>query len=268
MSSRFSGGLADLRYEPVHKRVRARAGGRTFVDSRHAVVVWEPRRVVPSYAFPAADLRASLSPADDVAVSEHPVQLEEGGPPVLDPRTGFAVHTCPGQSLTLESGGVTLAGAGFQPADPELKDLVVLDFDAFDEWLEEAEPIVGHPRNPFSRIDVRLSDSPVRIEVDGVVVAESTAARLLFETGIATRYYLPREDVRMDLLTPTDTRTTCAYKGHATYWAIGGRPDLAWTYDEPLADVRDIAGYIAFFTERVDVFLDGERQPRPVTPWS
>ncbi|VVJ18278.1 Uncharacterised protein [Amycolatopsis camponoti] len=268
MGARFTGDLAELRYEPVAKRVRAVAGGRTFADSRRAVLVWEPKRVVPSYAFPLPDLRATLTPSDDASAPEHPVQLAEGGPPVLDPRTAFAVHTCPGEPLTLDSDGVTLPGAGFRPADDDLAQHAVLDFAAFDEWLEEAEPIVGHPRDPFARIDVRRSDSRVRIEVDGVVVADSAAPRLLFETGITTRYYLPREDVRMDLLTPSDTRTTCAYKGHASYWSVGAHRDLAWTYDEPLSDARDVAGYIAFLTERVDVVLDGERLPRPVTPWS
>lgn len=268
MGARFTGDLAALRYEPVAKRVRAVASGRTFADSRRAVLVWEPKRVVPSYAFPLPDLRATLTPSDDAPQAEHPVRMAEGGPPVLDPRTAFAAHTCPGRPLTLAGDGVSLPGAGFQPADPDLGEHVVLDFGAFDEWLEEAEPIVGHPRDPFSRIDIRRSDSRVRIEVDGVVVADSTASRMLFETGITPRYYLPRADVRMDLLTPSDTRTTCAYKGHASYWSVGGHRDLAWTYDEPLSDARDIAGYIAFLTERAEVFLDGERLPRPVTPWS
>ncbi|MDX3191211.1 DUF427 domain-containing protein [Streptomyces sp. MN03-5084-2B] len=268
MGARFTGDLAELRYEPVAKRVRAVASGRTFADSRRAVLVWEPKRVVPSYAFALSDLRATPAPSDDAPVAENPVQLAEGGPPVLDPRTAFAVHTCPGRPQTLAVDGVILPGAGFRPDDPDLGEHVILDFAAFDEWLEEAEPIVGHPRDPFSRIDIRRSDSRVQVEVDGVVVADSARPRLLFETGITPRYYLPREDVRMDLLTPSDTRTTCAYKGHATYWSVGAHGDLAWTYDEPLSDARDIAGYIAFLTERVDVVLDGERLPRPVTPWS
>jgi uncharacterized protein (DUF427 family) len=268
ISARFFGSLGELRYEPVHKRVRALAGGRTIVDSRRPVLVWEPRRIVASYAFPAEDVHATLKPVGGGAAREHPVRLEAGGPPVLDPRTGFAAHSCSGQPLTVEAGGVTLDGAGFRPEDPDLKDHVILDFAAFDEWLEEAQPIVGHPQDPFHRIDIRLSDSRVQVEVDGVVVADSTAARLLFETAIATRYYLPRADVRMDLLTPSDTRTTCAYKGHAAYWSVGGQRDVAWAYDEPLSDARDVAGYIAFFNERVDVILDGERQERPVTPWS
>jgi uncharacterized protein (DUF427 family) len=137
------------------------------------------------------------------------------------------VHTCPGRPQTLAVEGVTLPGAGFQPDAPDFGEHVIFDFAAFDEWLEEAEPIVGRPRDPFSRIDIRRSDSRVRVEVDGVVLADSAAPRLLFETGITPRYYLPREEARMDLLTPSDTRTTCAYKGHATYWSVGGHRDLA-----------------------------------------
>ncbi len=100
---------------------------------------------------------------------------------------------------------------------------------------------------------------------------KTTNARLLFETHITPRYYLPREDVRLDLLTPTDTRTTCAYKGHATYWAIevgGVQRDIAWTYEEPLPDAAAITKHVAFFDEHVDVVVDGERRERPVTPWS
>jgi uncharacterized protein (DUF427 family) len=112
----------------------------------------------------------------------------------------------------------------------------------------------------------------VQILVDGVTVADSTSARLLFETWLGARFYLPREDVRMDLLTPSSTRTACAYKGRASYWSVqvDGRthPDLAWTYEQPLSDAAEVAGHLAFFDEHVDVILDGEPRPRPVTPWS
>ena len=247
-------------------------GGRTVLDSRRAVIVWEPRRVVPTYAVPGADLLAEVRPADRPVAQEHPVPLPGAGPPVLDPRTPFAAHTCDGEPLTLVAAGVELPAAGFRPADPDLAELVVLDFAAFDEWLEEGEPLVGHPHDPFSRIDVLRSTSRVQVECDGVRLADTTEARLLFETGICTRFYLPRQDVRMDLLIPTGTRSTCAYKGHARYWSVdtGERVhrDLAWSYEEPLADARDVKDLVAFFDERVDVTVDGLPRPRPVTPWS
>jgi uncharacterized protein (DUF427 family) len=265
-------GIDQLRYEPTPKRIRAKAGGHTVLDSRRAVNVWEPRRVVPSYAVPEEDIRASLLPASTVEAEQHLVRMGSDGPPVLTPSTPFAAHSSDGEALSLEVDGVVLEGSGFRPADPDLSGYVVLDFAAFDEWLEEDEPIVGHPHDPFSRIDVRRSDSRVQVEVDGVLVADTTSARLLFETGLPPRFYLPREDVRMDLLRPSSTTTTCAYKGHASYWSVevAGRThaDLAWTYEQPLADASEVAGHVTFFDERVDVTVDGERRARPVTYWS
>lgn len=265
-------GIAQLRFEPTAKRVRARAAGRTIADTRHAVLVWEPKRVVPAYAVPDADLHATLTEARPADAEQLLVRLGPDMPPVLDPRTPFAAHTCDGQPLTLTADGVVLEGAGFRPADGDLTGHVVLDFDAFDEWLEEDEPIVGHPRDPFSRIDIRRSGSRVEVRVDGETVADSRSALLLFETGLGTRFYLPAGDVRLDLLTPSATRTTCAYKGHASYWSVraGGRthPDLAWSYPRPLPDAEQIANYLCFFDEHVDVLLDGRPRERPVTPWS
>ena len=143
----------------------------------------------------------------------------------------------------------------------------MLDFFSFDEWFEEDERIVGHPRDPFKRIDVRSSSRHVRIELDGQVLAESFRPMLLFETGLPTRYYLPREDVRMDLLRPTSTRTWCAYKGEATYWSLdlGDRTleDLVWTYEAPLSDAGAVIDRVAFFNERVDIVVDGVRGDRP-----
>jgi uncharacterized protein (DUF427 family) len=109
----------------------------------------------------------------------------------------------------------------------------------------------------------------VRVEVDGHVLAETDHPVLVFETGLPRRAYLPREDVRMDLLTPTATRTTCAYKGEASYWRLelDGRvlEDVAWSYAAPLSDAVALAGLVAFFDERVDVVVDGVRQTRPST---
>ena len=107
----------------------------------------------------------------------------------------------------------------------------------------------------------------VRIEFEGQVLAESSRPMLLFETGLPTRYYLPREDVRMDPLRPTSTRTYCAYKGEATYWSLdlGDRmlEDLVWTYEAPLSDAGAVIDRVAFFNERVDVVIDGARGDRP-----
>jgi uncharacterized protein (DUF427 family) len=117
-------------------------------------------------------------------------------------------------------------------------------------------------------ISTHPSNGKVRVEFNGEVLAESTRAVALEETGLPTRYYLPREDVRMDLLQPSDTRTFCAYKGQASYLSYGEAADLAWTYPAPLREAAEVTDRIAFFNERADVVVDGTRLERPVTPWS
>jgi uncharacterized protein (DUF427 family) len=241
-----------LRHEPVEKRVRADLGPETIVESTRAILVWEPRRVVPSYAVPVEDVRAALSEAPAAGG-------DAAG--VLHPGIPFGVHTAAGEPVSIED----RVGAGFRLADEDLAGYVVLDFAAFD-WYEEDERIAGHPRDPFHRVDVRKSARPVRIEVDGEVVAETTRARVLFETQLPRRFYLPREDVRVELH-PGGRRTYCPYKGHASSWTVdaGGRrrEHLGWSYEQPLPDAVAIAGLIAFWNERVDVFVDGERRERP-----
>jgi uncharacterized protein (DUF427 family) len=243
----------ELRHEPIERRVRATLGGETIVDSTRAILVWEPRRVVPSYAVPVEDIRTGLSSAPP----------EDGqAPGVLHPGIPFRVHTATGEPVSIGD----RAGAGFRLADEDLAGYVALDFAAFDGWYDEDEPITSHPRDPFHRVDIRRSSRPVRIEVDGDVVAETTSARLLFETSLPTRFYLPREDIRVELH-PSARRTHCPYKGHASYWSVdaGGRrrQDLGWSYEQPLPEAAAIAGLVAFWDERVDVFLDGELRPRP-----
>jgi uncharacterized protein (DUF427 family) len=245
--------LEELRHEPIEKRIRASADGATVLDSTRAVLVWEPRRVVPAYAVPADDIHGELAAAPASNGSA------DG---VLHPGIPFSVHTAAGEPVTVAD----RAGAGFRLADADLGGYVLLDFAAFDEWYEEDEPVVVHPRDPYHRVDVRQTSRPVRIEIGGDVVAETTHARLLFETQLPTRFYLPREDVAVELH-PSDRQSYCPYKGRASYWSVdaGGRrrPDIAWSYEQPLPDLPQVAGLVAFWDERVDVFLDGERRARP-----
>ena len=251
-----------LRHEPIEKRVRAMLGDREVVDSTQAMLVWEPRRVVPSFAVPIADLRAELEPA-----SAGPTSDAE----VLHPRIPFAVHSTEGQSFDVRLNGQTLSGAAFRPDDPELNGHVILDFDAFDTWYEEDEPLFSHPRDPFHRVDARRSSRHVRIERDGRLLAESTEPTLVFETNLPVRFYLPRRDLQVEP-GPSDRRSACPYKGHASYLSFdvgeGKSADLAWSYEDPVADARPLAGLVAFYDELVDVTVDGERRERPDTPFA
>ncbi len=279
MMDLITGNLDALRYEPTAKRVRVSLGGEPVADTRDARLVWEPRRVVPTYAVPIAALSAQLVPAgaesgDDeagaapAATSDAGVRLPGiSSRPVLDPTVPFGTHSCPGTAYDVIAGDDTGAAAAYQPDDPDLADYVILEFDAF-EWREEDEPIVSHPHDPFGRIDVLRSSRLVRVEHDGRLLAESSRPMLLFETLLPVRFYLPREDVAVRLQ-PSDTVTYCAYKGRATYYSVPDGPrDVAWAYHEPLHDAELVRDRVCFFDEHLDVTVDGERRERPVTPWS
>ncbi|QCU78873.1 DUF427 domain-containing protein [Citricoccus sp. SGAir0253] len=265
-----------LRYVPTPKRVRARLHGHPVADSTRAVLLWEPRRVVPSYAVPREDVAAALSDAPAAAASPGGTG-PAGGPgadgerAALDPSVPFAVHTTPGRPLSVEAGGAVVEGAAFALGDPDLDGYVVLDFAPFD-WFDEDQPLLGHPRDPLHRIDVCPSGRTVRIEHEGTVLAETDEARWLFEgTFPMPRYYLPRRALRVPLV-PGTLRTTCAYKGRASHWTVeapGLRlPDIAWSYEDPAHDAEPVRGLVSFYTERLDVFIDGEPVRRPRTPWS
>lgn len=240
----------ELRYEPTTKHVRALLNGVPALDSRRAVVLWEPRRVVPCYAVPMDGVVAVLSPAA-------PAQLPAPGgelPPMLHPGIPFSRHSAPGTALDVSAGGQTAPGAAFRLDDPDLEGFVAFDPAAFD-WLEEDDPVQSHPRDPFHRVDIRHSSRHVKVTTGGVLLAESTTPVMVFETHLAERIYLPSADVNWDALTPTDSITLCPYKGAASYWRLAGGPeeDVAWSYQEPLAPASEIAGMVCFYDNLVDV---------------
>jgi uncharacterized protein (DUF427 family) len=243
-----------VRTEPGAKRVRAYLGGEVVADTIHPVLVWEVP-YYPAYYFPVADVRTNL--------------LEPDGGVAHSPSRGD------GRTYTITAGGNRAPGAAVRYEDSpigELRDLIRLEWDAMDAWFEEDEEVFTHPRDPYTRIDILPSSRHVRIEIDGVTVAESSNPALLFETGLPVRYYLPKTHVRLDLLTHTDFESHCPYKGQAEYWSVRTgetlHEDVAWSYPTPLPESLGVAGHIAFYDEKVDVFVDGVRQERPHTKFS
>jgi uncharacterized protein (DUF427 family) len=272
MSAAYASLLGELRVEPIGKRIRAVVDGATIVDTVQAILVWEPRRVVPSYAVPIQDIRAELSTSgradagnDDTGLRLSAVTERK----VLDPSIPFTVHTAAGEAMTVRAGTRTIDAARFD--DAALDGYLVLDFAGADEWYEEDERNYAHPRDPFQRIDVLPSSRLVQLAAHGTVLAETRRAHLLFETLLPPRYYLPRADVRVELR-PSPHTTWCAYKGKASYLSavVGDRmlENLVWFYPDPLPDAHRVRDLVCFFNERVDVTIDGQRQERPVTPWS
>jgi uncharacterized protein (DUF427 family) len=219
---------------PTERWIRVRAADTWVADSRHAVldVDFGPGRG-PTYLIPAEDVRTDLL-------------------------TGDGDLHCDGEVLR----GVAR----------RIDDMWTFTWDGRVRWFEEALEVVVHARDPRSRVDAMPSERHVAIHVAGELVAESRTPHALFETGLPPRWYLPMQDVRQDLLEPSDLRTSCPYKGTARYWHVraGGElhRNLAWSYPQPIPECPRITGLVAFFDEKVDVTLDGEPQERPVTPFS
>jgi uncharacterized protein (DUF427 family) len=260
--------LNELRYEPTDKRIRALLDDHTVIDSTRAMLVWEPKRVVPTYAVPADDVDGEIVALEADGDGPLPAGVPLGDLPVYDPSIPFSAHTADGEPVAIRAPGTSRQAAAFRPEDDALDGYVIVDFAGFDTWLEEDERNVSHPKDPFHRIDILHSSRDVRIELDGVLLAHSTNAHFLFEPPLPVRYYLPAEDVRTDLLTKSSTTTYCAYKGAASHWSLASVTDVAWTYHEPLRDAEELRGRIAFYGEHVDVFVDGVALERPITPWS
>ncbi|HKE50463.1 MAG TPA: DUF427 domain-containing protein [Actinomycetes bacterium] len=241
-----------VRVEPSPKRVRVYFGGQVIADTLHPMLVWEIP-YFPAYYFPVEDVRTDL--------------LTPSGNTSHSPSRGD------GRLYTIKAGDREAVDAAMRYEDspiPELRDLVRFEWEAMDAWFEEDEEIIVHPRDPHSRVDILQSSRHVRIEIDGVTVAETDSPRLLFETGLPTRYYLPKTAVRLDLLEPSDTVSRCPYKGQTVHWKakVGGETkDVAWSYPAPLPESQKIIGMVAFYDERVDTFVDGVKQDRPKTPW-
>ncbi|HLG68824.1 MAG TPA: DUF427 domain-containing protein [Chloroflexota bacterium] len=244
--------MGDFKLDPSPRWVRVFFGGVALGDSKRMKLLYEPGRL-PLYCFPEADVRTEmLSSADHRTQSEH-----LGGIDHFDVKLGERV--APRAAVRFEA--------------PDLQGLIAFDWNSMDNWFEEDDEIFVHPRDPYKRIDVLRSSRHMRVVLGGETIADTQRPSLLFETHLPTRYYIPRMDVRMDLLTPTDTHTRCPYKGVASYWTarIGGQEfkDVVWSYQVPIPECPKIEQLMCFFNERVDaIYVDGEAEQKPVTKWS
>jgi uncharacterized protein (DUF427 family) len=241
--------------EPFPRRIRGTAAGETVVDSRAAGMLFEHGRL-PIHLFPRDEVRADLL--------------------VPGETTSGAPNKGPARRFHLRVDSDVRENAAWEwhappPGAPPLAGLVAFEFGALDHWYEEDEELFVHPRDPYHRVDALATSRRVRVSLDGETLAETDRGTVIFETGLPPRWYFPPEDVTAELIA-SETRTGCAYKGFAEYHSVrvGGRveEDVVWRYGEPHRDVAPIAGMLAFFNERVDIDLDGERQERPLTPWS
>jgi uncharacterized protein (DUF427 family) len=234
-----------VRTEPGQKRVRAYLGGELVADTSRPLLVWESPKH-PTYYFPPEDVHAEL---DETGSEAH--SPSRGDAHILTVKT--ATRKAPGGALRYDHSPF-----------PEVEGLIRLDFDAMDAWFEEDEQIFYSVRDPYTRVDILRSSRHVRVEIDGVTVAESVRPTILFETGLPARFYLPKTDVRLDLLEHTDSESYCPYKGQAEYWSVRTgdtlHEDVVWSYRTPLPESERIAGLVSFYNDRVDLYVDGELQ--------
>ena len=236
------------KHESTPKRVRVHLAGKIIFDTIESQLVWE-HPYFPRYYLPQKSLQnATLGPGHDV----------EGA-------KGYKIH-----DLIVD--GATTQEAVLSIETGPLADFVRPAPSRMDAWFEEDEPIHGHPVDPYKRIDTRRSSRPIRVEVDGVEVANATWAVHLYETSLPVRFYLPRTSIKDGVgLLKSDTTSYCPYKGSAKYLHVipekGIEPvrDIVWYYEEPLLAVEGIRELVCFYNEKVDIWIDGVKQPRPKT---
>ena len=252
-----------VRTERSERWVRGWVGDVPVVDSRTPMLFWPDGFPVPGYAFDEADVRTDLLRPAEPPDSSVPFFFAPKGP--VEQWFDVAVE----ERL--------LPNAAWRPAEPELEGTLVLSWwpKHLDRWTEEDEVVMSHPRDPHKRVDAIASSRHVQVSVGGTLLAESRDPVLLFETDLPLRFYLPRRDVRLDLLEHSERQSHCPYKGiTGDYWDLpgdeqGDRVDgVAWSYASPSPSVAAITGRVAFYDELVDVRLDGHDRPRPVSPIS
>ena len=251
---------AGYHFDESPRRVRTMLGSEVIADSSAMRLLYPPGGRPAAYYFPESDVRMQL----------------------LTPSRHAADHADLGQAtywdVSADGKRAEHAARAYRTPPEALSALagfITFDWNAMSAWFEEDEEIYVHPRDPYHRVDIRESSRHVRVEIDGQTVADTRRPRVLFETNHPVRYYIPRFDVRQDLLSATEKRTGCAYKGFCSYWSVrtegGTHEDVAWTYAFPFAECAKIANYVCFFNERVDTYVDGvllarpeERGPRPM----
>lgn len=241
-----------MRTEMSDKWVRAMVGSTNVVDSTAAMLFWEQKFPIPSYAFAPDDVRMDLL----VPTSNVPT----GGLGFFGPKGPVS------QWFDVHAVGRVLPNAAWIRDAPELDGRITFTWSpgVFDQWLEEEEEVHSHPRDPHKRVEALLSSRHITVSLDGVLLADGALPVLLFETYLPTRYYLPRADVLLDRLSIGNNRSHCPYKGYAeNYWDAPGSPSVAWSYPAPYPAVGLIKDRIAFYNESVDITVDGVAVPRP-----
>ena len=241
------GPKAVLFCEDFPKRVRVEWNGVTIADSRRVKTLHETGKLMVFY------FRREDVDMERLERTDHRSEC---------PHKGTASY------WTIRAGGRSAENAVWSYENPIasasfLAGYLAFVFEKMDAWYQEDEQVYAHPRDPYHRFDVHRSSRHVVVRHAGVVIAESGKPRILFETGTATRYYLPPADVRTELLKPSETVSQCPYKGDGQHWNLTVEGitvrDAAWTLPAPLGEADMVAGFFCFYPTKVEVEVDRER---------
>jgi uncharacterized protein (DUF427 family) len=257
MASPSFGSELRYRWEDSRRRVHVIFADVTIADSKRVMLLHEFGHL-PVFYFPIADVRMDVMEATDHQTYS---QLK-GEASYWTIRVGDRVA---------ENGAWSYQNP--PPDAPQMQDYMAFYWNSMDAWYEEDERVFAHARDPYKRVDILPSSRHVQVVLGGVTIVDTKHPRLLIETGLPIRYYIPEQDVRMDLLEATETTTHCPYKGMASYWSakVGERvfDDIVWSYRDPLPACLPIEKLLCFFNERVDaIYVDEELMAVPKTIWS
>lgn len=229
--------------EPLRRRLRVKLADEWIADSEDVLVLHEPGRY-PVAFFPLADVRPG------VLVSENPPTRT----PVFGATEWFTVKV--GERRVV-------LGAWQYTALPdyavELRGRVAFTWQAMDAFFEEDERILGHAADPYHRNDIRQSSRHLVVRDGARVIADTLRPLVLYESGFAPRWYVPRQDIDEKALMPVEGQTFCPYKGLASYYDIGEHKRAAWSYLQAWPEVARVANLVSFEPDVIDVFLDDRK---------
>ncbi len=221
------------------RRIRAKLGGQTIVDSERAMLLHESN-IFPVLYFPVDDVSMQF-----LTKTEHSTHCRYKGD----------------ASYWTISASETVAGNaawGYEnplEAVTWLRDRIAIESNRMDQWFDEDDEIFGHIRDPYHRVDARPTSRHIQDRIAGGLVAETTSAFVVSETGGPNRIYIPPDDIRTEEFAQSDTTTHCPHKGDTVYWHHNKSEsnDVAWSYPTPLEEATRVAKYWCFDGPNVEV---------------
>jgi len=229
--------------ERLRRRMRVRFGGAWIADSENVVLLFEPGRYPMAY-FPEGDVSADTLQRTEYTTHHHELGV-----------TSWYV---------VRRGDKSAPRGAWQHTNlpdyaSELRARVAFAWPAMDAFYEEDERIVGHAADSYHRIDIRQTSRHLVVRHRDRIIAGTKRPMVLYESGFAPRWYVPRADIDESVLTALERKTFCPYKGLCSYYDIGDAHLAAWSYPDAYPEVRRISNLVSFEPDIVTVHLDDKQ---------